>query len=74
MHCLGLINTLTQMRESIIFIDETLEGLYRKALNRHLKRDLFYYCLNTVYMGLNGSQVLPNAALPKFSWGGKEEG
>lgn len=36
----ALINTLTQMRNGIIFIDEELLGLYRKALNRHLARGL----------------------------------
>lgn len=32
---LALINTVTQMRNGIIFIDEKLHRLYRKALNRH---------------------------------------
>lgn len=36
------------MKGSIIFIDETLVGLYRKALNRHLKGDLFYCWLSAV--------------------------
>lgn len=36
----ALINILTQMRNCIIFIDEKLLGLYRKALNRHLARGL----------------------------------
>ncbi len=35
-----LINNLTQIRTGIIFIDEELLGLYRKALNRHLARGL----------------------------------
>lgn len=52
----GLINTAAQMRGSIIFIDETGVGCYRKALNRHLKADLLLYCLNAVDIELNGSQ------------------
>lgn len=62
----GLINTTTQMRGSIIFIDETLVGRYRKALNRHLQGDLLYYCLNAVDTGLNGSQMLPSAIMTRF--------
>lgn len=54
----GLINTATQMRGSIIFIDETRVGRYRKALNRHLRGDLLHYCLNAVDTGLNGFQML----------------
>lgn len=47
-------------------MDETLVGLYRKALNRHLKGDLLYFCLDAVDTGLNGSQMLPSAIMTRF--------
>lgn len=38
----ALINTLTQIRGGIIFIDEALLGLYKKALNRHLEGEIWF--------------------------------
>lgn len=65
-----LINSAQQMRGSIIFIDETLVGRYRKALNRHLEGDLLGRCRLGVW---NGSQNALNAIVSRFPGMMKDE-